>query len=113
MSKISKFAGFPKSIEYEGIKFKIYPLKVRDLGLMSIDEKASNEEKINIAKKMIKKTVRIVEEMEGEEIDNEITNEEIDEMPMGLFTRIMNEINEINGFDSENGIREIKEKLTK
>lgn len=102
MGKISEFVGSPKEVEFQGQKYKIRPLKVKDLESLNVNENASNKEKMNMAKKMIVKS-----------LEEDVTEEEVSEMPAGLFTKLMNEINDLNGFEEEDGARKLKEKLTK
>jgi len=97
MSQLSKFLGTSKEVDINGEKVTIYPLKVKDLGMFK--ETMSDEEKVKLSKEIIKRSLK----------DPEITDEEIDNMDMGSFVKLMDEINKLNGFEDER-IRKIKEK---
>lgn len=99
MSKLGEFLGAPKEVEIKGKKLTIYPLKVKDLGLFK--ETMTDEEKVNLSKEIIKKSLN----------DPEVTNEEIDNMDMESFVQLMDEINKLNGFEDER-LRKIKEKIS-
>lgn len=92
MSKLSKFLGKSKEIEIEGEKINIYPLKVKHLQLFAGKENASDEEKLNLSKEMIKKSL----------LDEDVTDEEIDSMDQKVYTNLLKEINILNGFVDEN-----------
>jgi len=88
MSVLNKFLGSPKEIEINGEKIIIHPLKVKDLSKFS-NTKATDEEKSNLAKEMITLSIP------------ETTMEEVDQLPVEAFTKIMEEINKLNGFVDE------------
>jgi hypothetical protein len=99
MSKLSKFLGEPKEFELNGEKLKVYPLTVKDMLLFST-ETSSKEEMNRINKEIIKKSLRD---------EDTITDEEIDNLPVTIFTELMSIVNEVNGFNEENDrIRKIR-----
>lgn len=100
MSMLSEFLAKTKVIEIEGKKIEIYPLKVKDMDLFS-KENASIEEKMQMSKKIIK--LSLEKSIPG------ITEEEINNLDIDNFTKIMDAINEVNGFTNER-TRTIKEK---
>jgi len=88
MSALNKFLGEPREIEIEGEKITIHPLKVKDLGKFT-NANATDEEKSNMAKQMILLSIP------------ETTMEEVDKLPLEIFTQILDEINKLNGFKDE------------
>lgn len=99
MSKLAKFLGSPKEIEIKGEKLKIYPLKVKDLNMMT-NTNMTDEQKLELSRTIIKKSLR----------DEEVTDEEIENMDMEVFVKLMSEINKLNGFEDEQ-LTKIKERI--
>lgn len=101
MSKLGKFLGSPVEVEVQGEKLKIHPLKVKDLKLFVGKENASPEEQMNLSKQIIKKSL----------LDEEVSDEEIDNMGTEAFMDLMEEINKVNGFKDEklDRIKQLKE----
>jgi len=102
MSKLGNFLGSPKEIEIEGLgKIKVYPLKVKDMKIFKKD--MSNEEQIEMSKEIIKRSLQD---------EKDITDEEIDSLPLQTFTEIMDAINDVNGFnENESAINKIKSRI--
>jgi len=100
MSRLSKFLGLPKEVEIEGLgKINIYPLKVKDMKLFK--QNITPEEQLTMSKEIIK--LSLCDE-------KDITDEEIESLPLQAFTKIMEEINEVNGFnENESAIKRIRE----
>jgi hypothetical protein len=99
MSKLGQFLGTPKEIEIKGQKLVIYPLKVKDLSMFK--EGLSDEEKVTLSREIIKRSLN----------DSEVTDKEIEEMDVEVFMKLMEEINKLNGFEEDERIRKIKEKV--
>ena len=97
MGSLSKFLGKPKEIELEGEKITLYPLKVKDIGKFN-KPNASEEEKSKMGTEILKLSIP------------DATEEEINELPMEIFTKLMDEINKLNGFTDEK-LDAIKERI--
>jgi hypothetical protein len=99
---LGKFLGKEKEYDIEGLgTVKIYPLRVKDMSLFK--ENATKEEQMEISKKLFKLSLKD---------ETDITDEEIENLPLGIFTKIMEAVNEVNGFGEQNsGIRKIKEQI--
>jgi len=89
MGSLSRFLGKPKEIEIEGTKITLHPLKVKDMSLFSKQD-TTDEEKV---KMMSKDILRLS--------IPDATEEEIDNLPLEIFTKIMEEVNKLNGFTDE------------
>lgn len=101
MSRLSKFFGKPKEIEIEGEKFLFHPLKGKHL-LLFMQEAVSGEEKYKISKEIIKQSLLPSEP--------EITDEEIDELEVKVFNKLLEAAMDVNGMTEDERIRLIKEK---
>lgn len=88
MGSLNKFLGKPKEIDIEGTKITIHPLKVKDMALFSKQD-ATEEEKAKLSKDILKLSIP------------DATEEEIDNLPLEIFTKIMEEVNKLNGFTDE------------
>jgi len=88
MGSLNNFLGKPKEVEIEGNKITLIPLKVKDMHLFSKKD-ATEEEMSQISKNLLKLSI----------VDT--TDEEIDSLPVEIFTQIMEEINKLNGFTDE------------
>jgi len=88
MGSLHKFLGKPKEIEMEGEKLTIYPLKVKDMSLFS-NQNATEEEKVKMSRDILKLSIP------------DATEEEIENLPLEMFTKLMEEINKLNGFTNE------------
>ena len=99
MGSLSKFLGSPREIEIEGNKLVIHPLKVKDMKLFSKTSKEPTpEEAEELSKQIMKLSIP------------EATDEEIDNLSMDAFLKIMDEINKLNGFKDER-LESIKAKI--
>lgn len=87
MGNLSKFLGSPKEIEVNGQKITIHPLKVKNMSLFKKD--ASEEEIKNLGKEMLKLSIP------------DTTDEEIENLNVDTYMKIMDEINKLNGFKDE------------
>lgn len=88
MGSLSKFLGEPKEIEINGNKILLHPLKVKDMSKFSKQD-ATDEEKVKMSTDILKLSIP------------DATEEEIDKLPLEMFTKIMDEINKLNGFVNE------------
>ena len=88
MGSLNNFLGKPKEIEIDGNKITLYPLKVKDMGLLS-NENATEEEKKKIGEKILELSIP------------DASKEEIEELPLEVFMKLMDEINKLNGFTDE------------
>lgn len=100
MGALSKFLGKPKEVEIDGNKITLYPLKVKDMEIFEGGANPTPEQAKKIATKMMITSIP------------DSTEEEIENLPMETYTKIMDEINKLNGFKDER-IGAIKEKLIK
>ena len=87
MGSLSKFLGKPKEIEINGQKITIHPLKVKDMALFKKD--ASEEELKSLGKKILKLSIL------------DTTDEEIDNLDVNSYMKLMDEVNKLNGFKDE------------
>lgn len=91
MSKLGKFLGVPKDVTIEGLgEVRIYPLSVKDTVLFK--ENPSQDEKMKMSREIVRRSLRD---------EKDITDDEIDALPLQVFTDLMNEINSVNGFDND------------
>jgi hypothetical protein len=103
MSKLSKFLGVPKIIMVRGEEFKVTPLKVKDMHLF-MAENPTPEKQMEISRQIIK--MSLINDIP------DITDEEIENMDVEVFTELMSAINEVNGIGKDDsGIRKIKDKI--
>jgi hypothetical protein len=104
MSRLGNFLGLPKEFEIKELgRINIYPLKVKDMKLFK--QNANTEEQMIMSRDIIKLSLQD---------EKDITNEEIDALPIETFTAIMEAINEVNGFNKDDtAIRRIKEQAIK
>jgi len=102
MSRIGNFLGKAKEYEFNELgKVKVYPLKVKDMSLFK--ENATKEEQVEISKILLKLSLRD---------ETDITDDEIDNLPLEIFIKIMEAVNEVNGFSEQvSGINRIKEEI--
>ena len=94
MSKLGNLIGAPKKVVIKDIELELVPLKVKDMmafGNKDV-EKMSTEEQMAMNREMIKKSIS------GEQV----TDEEIDNLNVEVYTSLLNEVMELNGF-GENG----------
>jgi len=92
MGTLDKFLGTPKEVEILGEKVTLVPIKVKDLGKV-IKQNPTEEEVKQISKELIKLSV------EGS------TDEIIDNLPIEVFIKLVDEINILNGFKDEQADR--------
>ena len=88
MGSLNKFLGAPKVIEVEGNEIKIIPLKVKDMNKFA-KQNATPEEQTQMSREILKLSIE------------DTTDEEIDALPLEVFTKIMDEINKLNGFTDD------------
>jgi len=102
MSRLANFLGLPKEFEIEGFgKVNIYPLKVKDMKLFK--QNMTPEEQMNMSKEIIRLSLQD---------EDGITDEEIEGLPLKIFTKLMDTINEINGFnENESALNKIKQQI--
>jgi len=98
MGALNKFLGKPKEVVIDGEKIQIHPLRVKDMHLFSKDAKDNPEEMKKINKQIMKLSVP------------EATEEEIDNLPMRINVKLMEEINKLNGFTNEQ-VESIKKRI--
>jgi len=92
MGTLDKFLGTPKEVEILGEQVTLVPIKVKDLGKV-IKQNPTEEEVKQISKELIKLSV------EGS------TDEIIDNLPIEVFIKLVDEINILNGFKDEQADR--------
>jgi len=97
MGVLSKFLGSPKEIEVDGGKLTIHPLKVKDMEMFSNQNPTEAEVK-TMGKKLIKLSIP------------DATDDEVDNLSMSAFVKIMDEVNKLNGFKDER-LESIKAKI--
>jgi len=97
MGTLSKFLGNPKEIEIDGNKLTIHPLKVKDMEMFA-KQNPTEEEVKTIGRKIVKLSIP------------DATDEEVENLSMDAFVKIMDEINKLNGFKNEQ-LESIKEKI--
>jgi len=92
MGALDRFLGKPKEVEIEGEKFFLKPIKVKDLAKITVNN-PTPEQSLKIAKTLITLSL------------NDVTEEEIDELPLDIYMKLINEINKLNGFEDEQSDR--------
>jgi len=103
MSKLAKFLGVPKTIIIREEEFIVRPLKVKDMHLFMV-ENPTPEKQMEISRAIIKLSLQ--------DSMPDITDEEIENMDVEVFTELMGAINEVNGIGKDDsGIRKIKDKI--
>jgi hypothetical protein len=116
MSKLSKFIGQYEEVDIMGEKLKLFPLTIKDLGLIDKMEELekkkdgfTNEERLELTKmgrELIQRSFR----------EEEITDKEIEDMGIDLYSLLYSTIMEKIIYTAQNGkginrIRELKEKV--
>ena len=103
MSKIGNLLGSPKKVRINDVEIEIIPLKVKDM--MKFGEKdltkLSIDEQMKINCDMIKKSMP----------SGEVTDEEIYNMKPGAYTKLLQEIMNLNGLGENESISGIKAKI--
>lgn len=92
MGALDKFMGSPKEITVDGVLISIKPLKVKDMAKIT-KQNPTPEESLEIAKNILKLSI------EG------VTDENIEELPLDKYVKIIGEINKFNGFEDEHADR--------
>ena len=102
MGALDRFLGQPKEIDFREGKITIKPIQVKDLGKIT-KENPTPEEGLQIAKDMIKLSV------------DDVTDEDIDKLSLEFYTKLLTEINKLNGFGDEqsDSVRKLLEKRQK
>jgi predicted Ser/Thr protein kinase len=103
MSRLTRLAGKSKEIDLEGEKFILSPLKGKDLSLFS-QEDMTKEQKLDAMYEIVRLSL----------VDNlpDVTKDEIKNLDLRVIEKIMESINELNGFiENESAIRKIKEQI--
>ena len=88
MGSLQNFLGKSKEIEIKGTKITIHPLTLKNMHLFS-KENSSEEEKVKMSKDILKLSI------------SDTTDEEVDNLTLEMFTKLMEEINKLNGFTDE------------
>lgn len=88
MGSLEQFLGGTKEIEIDGKKTTLQPLKVKEMAKFNIKNPTSEQE-MNLAKEMVKISIP------GN------TDETIDNLPLGIFLTLVEEISKFNGFTDE------------
>jgi hypothetical protein len=113
MSKLSKFIGLSKEIEIKGEKIKLFPLTVKEMGILdSMNEFGKKENPTQDEKEQIAKLGRdLIKAAYKEEnlTDDEIIRMDID-MYSELFAAVMENTYEMKDGKGINRIRELKAK---
>lgn len=97
MGSLNKFLGKPKEIDIDGEKITLQPLKVKDMALFS-NQNASDEQKAKMSTDILRLSIP------------DATEEEINDLPLEIFTKLMEEINKLNGF-TDDKLDTIKKRL--
>lgn len=87
MSEYDKFFGNPVDVEIVGLKCKMKPLTIADLGLMS---KLEGDDRVKAIKEILTKS-----------LIPEITPEEVEKIKLEHFQEIMKVIMKVNGLDTK------------
>ena len=102
MSKLGNLLGSPKKVVIDDVELEIVPLKVKDM--MAFGEKdvtkMSSEEQMKMNRDMIKKSM-----------SEEVTDDEIDNLKVEAYTKLLNEIMNLNGFGEDGSNSAIKAKI--
>ncbi len=88
MGSLEKFFGTPKEIEINGEKITLQPLKVKEMAKFNIKD-PTPEQEMNLAKEMVNISIPGT------------TDEEIENFPLGVFLKLIEEISKFNGFTDE------------
>jgi hypothetical protein len=102
MSRFERLAAKPKEVTIEGETFLIYPLGMRDVK-MFIDIQKSDKAQDEFLAEIMLKTLKMT--------DPEVTEQEIERLPMGTLREIMEAIYEVNGLKEEGTKKEFLEKI--
>jgi len=97
MGSLNRFLGKPKEVTIDGETIILHPLKVKDMSLFS-NQNATEEEKSKMSVNILKLSIP------------DSTEEEINNLTVETFTKIMLEINKLNGFEDEK-LDTIKERI--
>jgi len=100
MGSLNKFLGKPKVVNLNGEEITLSPLKVKDMHLFSKQD-ATEEEKVKMSSDILKLSIP------------DTTEEEIENLPLEVFIKLMEEINKLNGFTDENidKVRALKHRM--
>ena len=102
MSRLSKLTGKPKEVEIEGEKITLYPLKGKHLHMFAKKD-VSEEQALKMSRDIIRSSW---------DPDESITDEELDNLPLKVMNKLLEEIMDLNGLkENEPGIGKIKEKI--
>lgn len=88
MGALNKFLGKPKEIEINGEKIILHPLKVKDMHLFAKQD-VDDVKMAEMTKQILKLSIP------------DTTDEEINDLPVEISIKIMEEINKLNGFTDE------------
>jgi len=88
MGSLNKFLAKPQEITIKGNVIALHPLKAKDMHLFS-NQDATDAEKVKMSMQIMKLSIP------------DSTDAEIDELPMDTFTKLMEEINKLNGFKDD------------
>lgn len=92
MGVLDKFMGSPKEVNIDGVKILIHPLKVKDMAKVT-KQNPTPDESFEMAKTIMKLSIQ------------DLNDEEIQELPLEKYLKIMGEINKLNGFEDEQADR--------
>jgi len=102
-SRLAKFLGKPLEFEIEGEKFTVHPLKAKHLSLF-MNENMNEEQKMKVAKDIVRLSLLPTE--------SDITDEEVSELPVNIFNKILEKAMEVNGFAEDERTRKVKEQIS-
>jgi len=88
MGALNRLMGSPKEIDIDGNKILLHPIKVKDMAKVS-NENPTPEEALAMARNIIKLSIE------------DTNNEEIDELPLKTYLKILDEVYKLNGFENE------------
>lgn len=92
MGTLEQFLGNPKEVDILGKKITLHPLKVKDMGKI-IKRDPTEEEAKKMSRELVKLSVP------------ETTDEMIENLPVEVFVKLVDEINKLNGFKDEQAER--------
>lgn len=88
MGALDRFLGGPKEVEIDGKKITLKPILVKDMVKVS-KTNPTPEESMKISRDMLKLSI------------DDVSDEDIDRLPLDTYIKLLTEINKLNGFENE------------
>ena len=101
MSKLEALRGKSKTYKIGEIEIELHPLSIKDMELITIDDKSSVEEQQKASKKLITKTLK--------ESIPDATDEEIDNIGFQYMEELMEAIMDVNGMNKNKNRKSLVE----